>query len=81
MSYKLLLELPQNVYEPLVKTAAQIGKTPEELAISWLSAAIQQCIDDPLEKFIGAFPSNGSDWADQHDQYLGRTLIDKNDPK
>ena len=26
---------------------------------------------DPLEKFIGAFPSDVPDWANEHDKYLG----------
>ncbi len=28
---------------------------------------------DPMEKFIGAFPSDVQDWADEHDRHLGQT--------
>jgi hypothetical protein len=72
MSHTLTLDIPDTVYEPLKKTAEQSGQAPEALAVQWLAAAIQHLVDDPLEKFIGAFSSQGSDWADHHDQYLGQ---------
>ncbi|GAX40621.1 hypothetical protein NIES4075_15870 [Tolypothrix sp. NIES-4075] len=75
MNHTLRLQIPETLYEPLVKVAAQMGRTPEELAIDWLAAAVQEYVDDPLEKFIGAFSSNIPDWADQHDRYIGQSLI------
>src|ERR1700676_622798 len=30
---------------------------------------------DPVEKFIGAFPSDVPDWASQPDKYLGEALM------
>jgi hypothetical protein len=73
-NHTLRLEIPQNVYELLVKLAPQMGQTPEELATHWLATAAQGHVDDPIEKFIGAFNSNVPDWTDQHDQYLGSRL-------
>jgi hypothetical protein len=32
---------------------------------------------DPIEKFIGAFPSKVPDWVDQHDKYLGQAQLDQ----
>jgi hypothetical protein len=32
---------------------------------------------DPVEPFIGALPSDVPDWANQHDKYLGRTLMEE----
>jgi hypothetical protein len=32
---------------------------------------------DPLEPFIGAFPSDVPDWVSQHDKYLGATLTEE----
>jgi hypothetical protein len=29
---------------------------------------------DPVEQFVGAFPSKVPDWSSQHDKYLGQTL-------
>jgi hypothetical protein len=72
MNHTLKLEIPENVYDSLVKVAARISRTPEELAVDWLSAAVQQYAHDPLEKFIGAYSSNIPDWTDQHDKYLGK---------
>ena len=57
MNYPLTLELPENVYESLVKKAKQAGKSPEVLAVQLLTTATQTLIDDPLEPFIGAFSS------------------------
>lgn len=51
--------------------------TPEELAIKWLVTAIRDASNDPVENFIGAFNSNASDWADQHDKYVGEALMEK----
>ena len=75
MGYALLLELPAEIYEPLVKTAQQSGHTPEELATAWLANVIRQTREDPLERFIGSFHSDVLDWADQHDTYLGQELL------
>jgi hypothetical protein len=77
MNHPLTLELPENVYESLVKKAKQAGKSPEVLAVQLLTTATQALIDDPLEPFIGAFSSHGSDWADAHDKYLGLSAKEK----
>jgi len=75
MEHTLVLEVSEDVYEPLAKTAKQRGSSPEELAVEWLVSAIHKAIDDPVENFIGAFSSNIPDWADQHDKYLGLALM------
>jgi hypothetical protein len=77
MEHTLVLEVSEDVYEPLAKTAKQRGSSPEELAVEWLVSAIQKAIDDPVENFIGAFSSNIPDWADQHDRYLGLALMEQ----
>ncbi len=75
MSQKLTLQLPDDLYQPLAKAAAQAQQTQEELAAQWLSQAIQQFADDPVEKFISAISSTTPDWVDQHDRYLGQAQI------
>jgi len=75
MSHVLQLELPEDIYEPLVKNARQQGRSPEETAIEYLKSILVKFEDDPIEKFIGAFHSDIPDWADQHDKYLGQTLM------
>ena len=77
MGRKLVLEMPEDMYEPLAEIAKQTGRTPEELAVEWLVTAICNAINDPVENFIGAFSSNIPDWADQHDKYAGRALMEQ----
>lgn len=64
MGYALVLEIPEEIYQPLVKTAQQSGSTPEELATNWLVASIRQMQQDPLERFIGGFRSDVVDEDD-----------------
>ncbi len=79
MSHTLTLEVPEEVYESLLKVAEQTGQPPESLAVRWLAQASRRDSDDPLEEFIGAFPGHGSgggsDWADRHDWYLGEAAL------
>lgn len=77
MGHTLILDVPEDVYEPLAKTAKQRGSTPEELAVEWLMTAIHHAMNDPVENFIGAFSSSVPDWADQHDAYLGQAVMDQ----
>jgi hypothetical protein len=70
MSHTLSLELPEDVHKSLVEKAKQGGKSPEALAVQLLASAIATLLHDPLEQFIGAFSSHGSEWADEHDKYL-----------
>lgn len=77
MEHTLVLELPEDIYEPLANTAKQTGQTPEELAVEWLATAVQNATDDPVENFIGAFSSNIPDWTDQHDKYIGQSLMEQ----
>lgn len=74
MERTLTLELSDEIYEPLTRTAKELGKTPEELATEWLLLALRHALNDPLEEFIGAFKTETPDWADAHDEYLGRAL-------
>ena len=76
MSHTLLLEVPEDVYQTLAKTAEQIGQPPEALATQWVITATRHFANDPLEQFIGAFSSNSLDWADRHDEYLGQAVME-----
>ena len=77
MGHTLVLEVPEEMYEPLAQTAKQRGWTPEELAVEWLATAIRHAMNDPVENFIGAFSSNIPDWADHHDKYIGQALMEQ----
>jgi hypothetical protein len=76
MGHAITVDMPQEVYESLARTAQQTGQTPEELAARWLAAVVRQAAGDPLERFIGGIPTNIPDWTDRHDHYIGRTLKD-----
>lgn len=72
--HKLTLDLPEEIYDSLTKSAEQTGQPLEELAVQWLATATSYMVDDPLEKWIGAFPGKMSGWADEHDKYIGESL-------
>lgn len=74
MGHTLTLHMPDSVYRSLMQRAAQTGQPPEALAIELLASATQPEASDPLEAFIGAFDSQGVDWADQHDSHLGSSI-------
>lgn len=76
MSRTLILELPDELYGPLAQAAEQVGATPEQVAMEWLSGSIRATAVDPLENFIGSIHGNPSDWADRHDEYLGQSVKD-----
>ncbi len=71
----LQLEVPEEVYTSLVRSAEQTGLRPEAVAVRWLISATEEFKDDPLEAFIGAFPSDIADWGDEHDKYIGAALV------
>jgi len=71
MEHTLTLEIPEQTYASLLKTAKRKGRSPEDLAAQWIVEATRTLADDPIEQFIGLFSSSVPDWADAHDRYLG----------
>jgi ABC-type proline/glycine betaine transport system substrate-binding protein len=63
MNHLLNLQIPEELYQPLMNVAVQMGQTPEEIALKWLSEVAQQVTDDPIEQFIGTIPSHLADWT------------------
>ena len=76
MSHIIEIELPESVHESLIKKAKSSGLTAENLAKELITAAVKETSNDPIENFIGAFDSQGSDWVDQHDHYIGKSAIE-----
>jgi hypothetical protein len=76
MGHTMTLNVPEQIYRSLIQKAKAVGQKPESLAVQLLATATQAGADDPVEPFIGAFSSHGSDWADQHDAHLGNSLKD-----
>ena len=75
MTHSLLLEVPENIYQPLAEEAEAKGRKVEEIALEILANGKPKPVDDPFEKFIGSFDSKGMDWARRHDEYLGENLM------
>ncbi len=75
MSHILTLNVPSEIYDSLRQIAEQAGQSPEVVAVKWLATATGQISDDPMENFIGAWRSNECSWADQHDTYLGKAIM------
>lgn len=81
MRHTLTLEVPEGLYESLLEAAKQSGQPPEMLAIQWLAQVPQKDVDDPVEQFIGAFNSHGSDWIEKYDTYLGDAAMQQNEAR
>jgi hypothetical protein len=76
MGRTITLEIPDETFET-IETQAQVrGLKPEQVVIEWLSEATKRVKPgkDPLEALIGSLESTSTDIADNHDQYVGRTL-------
>ena len=79
MTQTLTIQIPENLYVPLQTLAQQVGKTPEEFTLLWLTAAIQQFENDPVEAFIGSVDSDVPDWTQESDRYLGEDLMNSHE--
>jgi len=74
MSKVLTLQIRDDVYEPLLKKANQIGQTPEQIAIEWIENQIKTLTDDPLLQLAGICESKITNVSDRHDEYIGQSL-------
>jgi predicted transcriptional regulator len=75
MGHSVTLEIPEDVFESLRKIAEQTGRTPEEVIIQSVTTQTRQAAVEPLDKWIGAFDSGITDWADNHDKYIGESIL------
>jgi hypothetical protein len=77
MGHTLIVEIPEKVYEPLLRKAKEVGQTPEKVVADWLANAVQSFTDDPLLQLAGIFESEVQDVAEKHDEYIGQGLVRK----
>ena len=70
----LTLELPDEIYQPLLHQARRIASTPEALLTQWAAHAVQIVSEDPLLKLLGSIDSDVSDVSGKHDEFLGHAL-------
>jgi hypothetical protein len=78
MTHQLTLEIPDDVYRPLLQKAKDRGQPIETVAQECLAEAIhKQAEAIPSRRWIGAFESNVPDAAERHHEYLGQALHDE----
>lgn len=76
---ELILNIPDNLYQKLIQKAKNQGETLEDITLNYLTQMTIETKEDPLDKFIGAFDSNNSDWLENHDYYLGSSHLESVD--
>jgi hypothetical protein len=74
MSTTLTLEIPDQIYRPLLKKADKRGKTLDQILIEWLGDVVKDELDDPLLTLAGAFSSDIKDIGSNHGFYIGQEL-------
>ena len=73
-----MIDIADDVYQPLLERAQAVGRTPESL----VSELISRSVNPPkpgelLRRWIGAIDSGVSDVAERHDEYIGQALYDE----
>jgi hypothetical protein len=83
MTHQLTLELPDEVYQPLVQKAQATGQTVAAVAQECLSQALTRKAGyGRLRRWAGALASGVPDAGVRHDEYLGQALYDElNEPR
>jgi hypothetical protein len=75
MDHQVTLEIPDEVYQPLLRKAKVSGQTVEAVANARLAEAAQAALRDTrLRRWAGAFASDVPDAAVRHHEYLGQAL-------
>ncbi len=75
--WTLTIEVEDELYEAVAGMATQARKTTEELGAEWFALAVERLLNDSLLKLAGSITSEVPDWADRHDEYLGRALYEE----
>jgi hypothetical protein len=74
MTHEITLEVPDEIYQPLLKRAQEQGQTIETVARECLAASVNVAPGSLLGRWIGAFESDVPDAAERHHEYLGQAL-------
>jgi hypothetical protein len=76
MVHQLKLEVPDEVYQPLLQQAQATGQTVEAVAQACLAQALQSpAPGSRLRRWVGAHASQVPDTSIRHDEYLGQALF------
>ncbi len=78
MTHPLTIEVPDDVYHPLVERANAEGQSPESVALSLVAIALKPPPRGAmLRKWKGALNSGIPDLAERHDHYIGQSLAEE----
>jgi hypothetical protein len=78
MTHQLRLEIPDEVYQPLLQKAQATGQTVEAVAGECLADSLRSVAPGSrLRRWAGAFASGLPDLATRHHEYLGQALYDE----
>lgn len=75
MSRTLVLEIPEDAYEELVRSASRKGRQPERVAVEILA----DTLTDPVMRLAGCLSMPYADIAERHDEYIGAGLLPQPD--
>ncbi len=75
MSHKLVLEIPEDAFEELVRSASRKGQAPERVAVEILANRLT----DPVMRLAGCLSMPYADIAKRHDEYIGAGLLPQSD--
>ena len=76
--HRLTLELPDEVYAPLLQRAERNATTPEVLLSQWAGSITQNDTEDPLLGLLGSLEFEAGDVSARHDDLIGRSLQEDN---
>src|SRR5260370_15870087 len=74
VSHQIVLNIPDEIYQPLEEQAEKAGKSPATIINELLTRMIQ-LRRDPLRRLAGAFTSGVPDPAEHHHEHLGHGLV------
>ena len=78
MTHQLTLEIPDEVYQPLLQKAQATGQSVEAMARACLADFVQSVAPGSrLRAWAGAFASGLPDSATRHHDYLGQALYEE----
>jgi len=70
-----VVEIPEDAYSELLRSANQKGSQPEKVA----SEILADTLTDPVMKLAGCLSMPFSDVAERHDDYIGAGLLPQPD--
>lgn len=77
MIHQVIVQIPDEVYLPLLKQAEESGQTVEEVAGARLAQTVATpAAESPLRKWIGAMNWEPNDVATRHHEYIGEGLYE-----